>query len=307
MIERAHKLEAGPVQPLAAARSETSIPLGMEALHRRLNQVLRVTVGLCFIGHGAWGVITKADWLPFFASMGIADVWAYRIMPVVGVVDISIGLMVLMQPRRIVLAYMFGWTVWTALLRPIAGFSMWEVWERGGNFGPPFALLMLGGAVGLTLREWFGRMEEPPLDRARLHTLEWVLRVALALLLIGHGGFGLFLQKQMLLEHYRAIGIPATTDFLMIVGCLEFALAALVLIRPFPALLWFVLVWKLASELLYPVAGRLVDTFEFIERAGDYGIPIALLYIQAWRRTNGGVAMGEPAPPPPRLPLARRG
>ena len=41
------------------------------------------------------------------------------------------------------------------------------------------------------------------------------------------------------------------------------------------------------SELLYPISGSLIDTFEFIERWGDYGAPIALIQIQLWRRGAG--------------------
>ena len=39
----------------------------LETLHRQLHWVLRISVALCFIGHGTWGIITKAGWLPFFA------------------------------------------------------------------------------------------------------------------------------------------------------------------------------------------------------------------------------------------------
>ena len=73
-------------------------------------------------------------------------------MPLIGTLDISLGLLLLWKPGRAILLYMFGWCVWTALLRPISGFTIWEVWERGGNYGPPFAMLVLGGAFGVTLR-----------------------------------------------------------------------------------------------------------------------------------------------------------
>src|SRR5215216_704381 len=50
---------------------------------------LRLAVGACFIGHGAFGIITKADWLPFFAFTGIPEWLAWRMMPVIGTMDIT--------------------------------------------------------------------------------------------------------------------------------------------------------------------------------------------------------------------------
>ena len=58
----------------------------------------------------------------------------------------------------------------------------------------------------------------------------------------------------------------------------------MVLFRPLPGLLWGILIWKVACELLYPIAGGTLDIFEFIERWGDYGIPVAMLTIAAWER-----------------------
>ena len=33
----------------------------------------------------------------------------------------------------------------------------------------------------------------------------------------------------------------------------------------------------MGTELLYPLSGRLVDTWEWVERAGDYMLPLALI------------------------------
>ena len=38
----------------------------LRLLQLRLEAVFRVTCALCFIGHGTWGVITKAAWVPFY-------------------------------------------------------------------------------------------------------------------------------------------------------------------------------------------------------------------------------------------------
>src|SRR5256885_13448101 len=50
--------------------------------------------------------------------------------------------------------------------------------------------------------------------------------------------------------------------------------AFLLLARPRPGLLAGVAFWKVGTELLYPIAGA--SWWEFIERGGSYGAPLAL-------------------------------
>ena len=107
--------------------------------------LLRVACGLEFVGHGAFGVITKAAWVPYFGVAGIPEPWAYRLMPLVGSVDIFLGILVLLKPLRVVLLYMALWGFWTALLRPLAGEPLWELIERAPNYLVPLALLYLRG------------------------------------------------------------------------------------------------------------------------------------------------------------------
>ena len=87
---------------------------------------LRVGAAGCFIGHGAFGFITKAAWLPFFAVVGIPEAWAWKLMPLVGAVDVLAGMAVLFRPTRLPLIYMSVWALWTALLRPLSGDSVFE-------------------------------------------------------------------------------------------------------------------------------------------------------------------------------------
>ena len=105
-------------------------------------------VAACFIGHGAFGIITKAAWVPYFAMFGIPEAWAWKLMPVVGAVDISVGVLTLIQPVRAVILYMAFWGFQTACLRPLAGQGMWELFERAGNYGVPLAFLCLLGGAG---------------------------------------------------------------------------------------------------------------------------------------------------------------
>src|SRR4026208_2560774 len=105
--------------------------------------VLRLGAACCFIGHGAFGFITKAAWIPYFGVVGIPEEWALRLMPVVGAIDVMAGMAVLFAPRGLPPICMTIWATWTALLRPLSGESFFETMERAGNYGVPFALLLL--------------------------------------------------------------------------------------------------------------------------------------------------------------------
>src|SRR5687767_917512 len=88
------------VVPLADARSWWSrLTISRElATH----WILRVGVAWCFVGHGAFGVWRggKAEWLAYFQIFGIPDAVAWRLMPLIGALDISIGLLTLVYPLR---------------------------------------------------------------------------------------------------------------------------------------------------------------------------------------------------------------
>ncbi|HVW29599.1 MAG TPA: hypothetical protein VHC69_29755 [Polyangiaceae bacterium] len=239
-----------------------------------LHALLRLGCALCFVGHGAWGVMTKAGWLPFYAVFGVPASMAWKTMPLVGGVDITLGVLALFRPTRAVLAYMTFWALFTALLRPLAGMGFWEFLERGGNYGPPFALYLLATASG---SRWFGRIDPAPIPREASLRAAWALRVSIACLLIGHGGLVGIQAKRVFVEHFHAIGIAATETLLRGFGALEIAAGLAVLLRPSRWLLLCVTFWKLATELLYPIAGSARDVWEWIERGGDYVAPLALI------------------------------
>ena len=167
--------------------------------------ILRVAVAACFIGHGAFGIITKAAWLPYFAIFGIPEAWAWRLMPVVGAVDISVGVLTLIQPVRAVILYMAFWGFQTACLRPLAGQGMWELLERAGNYGVPLAFLCLLGAGRSPARLVFGAPGARTHPGARLGD-RLDSRVTTALVLIGHAGFDFAMQKDWS-GYAAAIGI----------------------------------------------------------------------------------------------------
>ena len=106
-----------------------------------------------FVGHGAFGILTKPAWVPYYGVLGIPEAWAYRLMPLTGGVDLFLGFLVLLKPVRAALLYMAVWGLWTALLRPLAGEPLWETIERAPNYLVPAALLYLRG-VPTDRRSW---------------------------------------------------------------------------------------------------------------------------------------------------------
>jgi uncharacterized membrane protein YphA (DoxX/SURF4 family) len=248
---------------------------------------LRVALAACFIGHGAFGIITKADWLPYFAVVGIPAWVGWQLEPLVGTADISLGLLTLFYPVRIALGWALFWTLWTALLRPLAGQGIWEFLERAGNYGVPLAMLYLSGWRG-GLLAWCREKASPrALDRLTAQRAAWILRLSTALLLIGHGGFGLFLTKPAAWTKYFGVlgldsGTVQSASLIPLVGGFEVALGLAVLVMPARGLLLFVLAWKVGTELLRLGAGEPV--WEFVERGGSYGAPLALLLLNRWQQ-----------------------
>jgi hypothetical protein len=139
--------------PAPASSAETLVTLDHTLL---LFWLLRIACFCEFVGHGAFGIITKAAWVPYFEVVGIPERWAYRLMPVVGSVDIFVGFLVLLKPIRAALLYMAVWGLWTALLRPLSGEPFWETVERAPNYLVPATLLYLRGlpANPKNWREW---------------------------------------------------------------------------------------------------------------------------------------------------------
>jgi hypothetical protein len=242
---------------------------------RTLNQIfwiLRIGVAMEFIGHGMLGVLHLAPaWTNYFAVVGISKNAALAWMPLVGAFDVTMALAVIFYPVRGVILWMAAWGLWTAILRPLAGESTWEVVERAGNYGTPLALFLLakGGGAG----SWLSFRLSEALDGARLNRYCWLLRLSTVLLLTGHGALNLLVRKPVFAVQYSMLGLhfPWAEP---LVGGLECVLALAVLIRPAFGLLVGVFAWKLATEALSPMAGSPV--WVFIEHGGSYAAPLVL-------------------------------
>jgi hypothetical protein len=125
------------------------------AAELKIFQLLRLGTAMCFIGHGAFGIITKPVWCNYFAVFGIGRDLAYQLMPILGCLDILLGIIMLIFPMRVIAAWLVCWGIVTALLRPLSGEPFAEFIERAGNFGAPLVLLMLAGFDRRNWKSWF--------------------------------------------------------------------------------------------------------------------------------------------------------
>jgi hypothetical protein len=240
---------------------------GLTTPAHHIHITLRVASAMCFIGHGAFGIITKPIWCNYFAVFGIGHDLAYRLMPVVGTADILLGLSLLLYPMRTVLAWLVGWGALTALLRPLSGEPVGEFIERCGNFGAPLALLLLSG-----FHFWRSKLDAyPQPDKTRFARVLICLRVVVFFLLLGHGWLNM-IEKKGLLAQYTALGFSDPIRTAHAVGIFEIIAAVALLIRPVRPLLLVLFVWKMGTELFYPHH----ELFEWIERGGSYGCLLAL-------------------------------
>lgn len=105
--------------------------------------ILRIGIACTFIGHGIFAFFVNPRWIRYLETVGFSASMAEQIMPVIGVIDFLVGLIVLIKPFRWVILYAFVWTLLTALIRPLSGESIWMFVERGSNFAAPMALYFL--------------------------------------------------------------------------------------------------------------------------------------------------------------------
>lgn len=243
-------------------------------IQQRIHYTLRIAVAMCFIGHGSFGIITKAVWSNYFSVFGIGRHLSYQLMPIVGCVDILLGIIILIYPLRAIPAWLVFWGIVTALLRPLSGEPFAELIERAGNFGAPLAFLLLSG-IPKNSKGWFTRIDPAKqVDLTILAHVATCLKIVVFLLLLGHGWLNV-IGKGALLNQYTSLGFSNPSQAAQIIGIAEIIAAFVVLIRPLRPLLFAFFIWKMGSELFYPHFAL----FEWIERGGSYGALLALWMI----------------------------
>lgn len=240
--------------------------------NQKIHYTLRIAAAMCFIGHGAFGIITKAIWCNYFAIFGIDKVHAYQWMPLLGTVDILLGLLLLFKPVRAVAFWLVIWSVITAACRPLSGEPFAEFIERAGNYGAPLALLVLAGGIKWNVNWLFSTVNpQEPVSEKSLARVKLILRLTVFLLLMGHGWLNL-IQKPGLINQYTALGFSNPLNVSLLAGIFEIMAAIAVLVKPVRPLIVVFFIWKMGTELFYPH----FEIFEWVERGGNYGTLLAI-------------------------------
>jgi uncharacterized membrane protein HdeD (DUF308 family) len=241
---------------------------------QKIHYTLRVAAAMCFFGHGAFGIITKPIWCNYFALFGMDKITAYHLMPVMGSMDILLGIVLLIRPVRAIAVWLVLWGIITAICRPLSGEPFGEFIERAGNFGAPLCLLLLAGDVQFSFAWLFSSVNpnEPATEKS-LVVVNRTLRVIVFLLLAGHSCLNL-IQKPGLISQYSALGFSNPVNIAMLAGIFEIMAGIAVLVRPVRPLVFLFLIWKMGSELFYPH----FEILEWVERGGSYGTLLALWF-----------------------------
>lgn len=106
----------------------------------------------------------------------------------------------------------------------------------------------------------------------------WLLRFGMLGCFVGHGIWGL-LHKPGWLPFFEVYFIPKNTAYFLMpfVGIMDIMIGIIAFIRPNRAVLVWAAFWTLFTALLRPCAG--MGMSEFFERGGNYGLPLALLFL----------------------------
>ncbi len=106
----------------------------------------------------------------------------------------------------------------------------------------------------------------------------YTLRIASAMCFIGHGSFGI-ITKQIWCNYFAVFGIGHNMAYTLMpwLGAIDVLIGISLLIYPVRIIVWWLVVWGIITALLRPLSGE--PFAEFIERAGNFGTPLALLIL----------------------------
>jgi hypothetical protein len=108
----------------------------------------------------------------------------------------------------------------------------------------------------------------------------YTLRIAAAMCFIGHGSFGI-IGKEIWCNYFAVVGISHDMAYKVMpwLGSVDILMGLSLLFYPTRAVLWWLVIWGTITAFLRPMSGE--PFAEFIERAGNFGAPLALLVLSS--------------------------
>lgn len=111
------------------------------SLNKKIEWALRIGVAGEFLGHGVFAIQGKKDWIGWISDLlNIDSPTATTLLLLIGLLDITVALLVLVKPWPPALLWAVAWGFWTALVRPLVGLPIWDFVERSANWAAPLAL-----------------------------------------------------------------------------------------------------------------------------------------------------------------------
>lgn len=224
-----------------------------------VHRLLLIGVLLEFTGHGAFGLLGKDSWVIYIETLSFQKESASWLLPLVGTIDILIGVVAFFFPRKVFFLYMSLWGLFTASLRPFSGENFFEFIERSYNWGVPLLFLLLHKN-----RKWFELIRHSESNAG--FDFRLIARVTISLMLFGHG--------MLQLNSGNAI------------GWVELSLAAGAIFIKAPGYFYFICLWKLGTEFSFVINGTSYGWLEFIERGSAYVAPLVLAIILSEERED---------------------
>ncbi len=108
--------------------------------------------------------------------------------------------------------------------------------------------------------------------------LEWLLRLGVAGIFLGHGIFALK-QNLAWVPFLTFWGIPqdSALHLMIVIGILDMIVVLSALFKPNKYILYYATIWAFLTALMRPLTGGSI--WAFVERAGNWVVPLCLALV----------------------------
>ena len=114
------------------------------------------------------------------------------------------------------------------------------------------------------------------------NTIIWVLKIGVFGIFLGHGIYAIQVHKSWV-PFLEVIGFSndLAIQIMPYIGVLDILVAISALIKPLRLILMWAIFWAFLTALMRPIVGGSI--LDFIERAGNWATPLALLLMLRWK------------------------